>query len=157
MVFLLRILEGFSIDETGEILDLPARRVTELMDRANADIAAQLSSRVLIVEDEPLIALDLERIVTEIGHQVIAIARTHIVRNDAERVPCAISHPLFPLCQNPCRYRRRDHQSGQYGAPDALKQDSRLANSPLAFPRRMPWDTIDPGTCRRLHATRLDR
>ena len=77
MVFLLRVLEGFSIDETGEILGLSARKVTELMDRANADIAAQLSSRVLIVEDEPLIALDLERIVTELGHQVTAIARTH--------------------------------------------------------------------------------
>jgi DNA-directed RNA polymerase specialized sigma24 family protein/CheY-like chemotaxis protein len=77
MVFLLRVLEGFSIDETGEILGLNARKVTELMERANADIAAQLSSRVLIVEDEPLIALDLERIVTELGHEVAAIARTH--------------------------------------------------------------------------------
>jgi CheY-like chemotaxis protein len=36
-----------------------------------------MASDVLIVEDEPLIALDLERIVRELGHRVSRVARTH--------------------------------------------------------------------------------
>ena len=31
---------------------------------------------VMIIEDEPLIALDIESLVTEIGHKVVGIART---------------------------------------------------------------------------------
>jgi CheY-like chemotaxis protein len=31
---------------------------------------------VVIIEDEPLIALDLERLVTDLGHRVVKIART---------------------------------------------------------------------------------
>jgi CheY-like chemotaxis protein len=77
MVFLLRLLEGFSAHRTARILDMSIDEIEEMMDRANAEIAAQLASRVLVIEDEPLIALDLERLVTSLGHQVIAVARTH--------------------------------------------------------------------------------
>jgi CheY-like chemotaxis protein len=35
-----------------------------------------LASKVLIIEDEPIIALDLENLVTELGHKVVAIAAT---------------------------------------------------------------------------------
>lgn len=77
LVFLLRILEGFTVEQTAEILDMSAEEVEEQMDLANGDIAAQLSSRVLIIEDEPLIALDIERLVKSLGHDVTSIARTH--------------------------------------------------------------------------------
>ena len=39
-------------------------------------IDRQLASRVLIIEDEPIIGLDLENLVTELGHTVVGIAAT---------------------------------------------------------------------------------
>lgn len=77
LVFLLRVLEGFTQEQTAQILGMTGAEVEEQMDLANADIAAQLTSRVLIIEDEPLIALDIERLVQSLGHEVTFIARTH--------------------------------------------------------------------------------
>ncbi len=39
-------------------------------------MAAQITTDVLIIEDEALIALDLEALVENLGHKVIGIART---------------------------------------------------------------------------------
>ncbi len=77
LVFLLRMLEGFSASETANILEIDEDAVEGHMDEANRDIAAQLSSRVLIIEDESLTALDLTRLVDSLGHQVITVAPTH--------------------------------------------------------------------------------
>ena len=46
------------------------------MDDAGREIAAQLRTDVLIIEDEPIIAMDLEAMVTDLGHSVLRIART---------------------------------------------------------------------------------
>ncbi len=35
-----------------------------------------MATDVVIIEDEPLIALDLEQLVTDLGHRVVKIART---------------------------------------------------------------------------------
>ena len=43
---------------------------------AQKTIDSQLASRVLIIEDEPIIAMDLENLVTELGHKVVATAAT---------------------------------------------------------------------------------
>src|SRR4029078_121703 len=51
--------------------------VTELLQMAGSEIAEQLSADVLIIEDEPLIAMDLEALVVDIGHRVQGVARTH--------------------------------------------------------------------------------
>ena len=47
-----------------------------LIDEAGREIARQIATDVVIIEDEPLIALDLERLVTALGHRVVKIART---------------------------------------------------------------------------------
>jgi CheY-like chemotaxis protein len=39
--------------------------------------AAQVATDVLIIEDEPMIAMDLESIVEGLGHRVTGVARTH--------------------------------------------------------------------------------
>jgi CheY-like chemotaxis protein len=77
VVFLLRALEGFTTAEIGEILRRPTAEVQELLDIAGREIASQLRTRVLIIEDEPIIAMDLEGIVSDLGHSVLRIARTH--------------------------------------------------------------------------------
>lgn len=74
--FLLHSVEGFDIEEVARILDLPVSEVAELIDEAGREIAERIATDVLIIEDEPLIAFDLEAIVESLGHRVVAIART---------------------------------------------------------------------------------
>jgi CheY-like chemotaxis protein len=85
----LRALEGFATTEIGAILERPASQVQELLDIAGRQISAQLRTEVLIIEDEPIIAMDLEAMVTDLGHSVTRIARTHreAVAAIAERSP----------------------------------------------------------------------
>ncbi|MFO1032982.1 MAG: response regulator [Hyphomicrobiales bacterium] len=75
-VFLLHGLESFKVPEIAAILNLSSEHVEDLLASANAEIARMLTCKVLIVEDEPLIAIDLEDIVQSLGHQVTAVART---------------------------------------------------------------------------------
>ena len=73
---LLTTLEDFSAAEAGAILGLDASEVEALVARAIAEIDQETATRVLIIEDEPLIAMQLESLVTEIGHEVVATAST---------------------------------------------------------------------------------
>ena len=66
---LLTAVEAFSLDENPEEVE------TAILG-AQKTIDSQLASKVLIIEDEPIIALDLEKLVTELGHKVVAIAAT---------------------------------------------------------------------------------
>jgi CheY-like chemotaxis protein/DNA-directed RNA polymerase specialized sigma24 family protein len=75
--FLLVTVEGFSTREAAVVLDTTPERVSELIDHAGKEIADQVATSVLIIEDEPLIALDLADVVTSIGHTVCAMAATH--------------------------------------------------------------------------------
>ncbi|MCY1239342.1 Phyllosphere-induced regulator PhyR [compost metagenome] len=50
---------------------------SKLLTVASEDISRQVATDVLIIEDEPLIALDIEDMVTSLGHRVTGIARTH--------------------------------------------------------------------------------
>lgn len=74
--FLLAALEDFSTADIAEILATSEAEVRRLVDIAGREISEQIAARVLIIEDEPLISLDLEGIVTEIGHDVVGIAQT---------------------------------------------------------------------------------
>ncbi|MEL6750446.1 MAG: response regulator [Pseudomonadota bacterium] len=75
--FLLTALEGFSPKETATILEANADEVSQLVTQAGNEIAEQVGTSVLIIEDEPLIALDIEQMVVNLGHSVTGIARTH--------------------------------------------------------------------------------
>jgi CheY-like chemotaxis protein len=77
IAFLLHALEGFSLSEIADALSVPEARAAALIDAASSEIAGQLATDVLIIEDEPLIALDLRALVEELGHRVVAVARTH--------------------------------------------------------------------------------
>ena len=75
--FLLVAVEGFSNDEAAEILNVAGEDFTRLMDEASRDISRQVATDILIIEDEPLIAMDIEQMVEGLGHRVVGIARTH--------------------------------------------------------------------------------
>ena len=76
--FLLCAVEGFSAAEAAQILNVDVAKVDALIDLAGREIAAQVATDVLIIEDEPMIAMDLESIVEGLGHRVTGVARTHV-------------------------------------------------------------------------------
>jgi DNA-directed RNA polymerase specialized sigma24 family protein len=73
---LLTSVEGFSVNEVASILDWSADEVESAVAAASRTIDRELASRVLIIEDEMIIALDLENLVIELGHTVVGIANT---------------------------------------------------------------------------------
>jgi len=75
--FLLRTVEGFSQEEVAAILEVSSEDAARLIDTAGREIAEQVATSVLIIEDEPIIALDIESMVRELGHEVTGVARTH--------------------------------------------------------------------------------
>lgn len=75
--FLLSAVEGFSAPDIASILGIDEDEVMELIDQAGREIAAQVATDVLVIEDEPMIAMDLESIVEGLGHRVTSVARTH--------------------------------------------------------------------------------
>jgi CheY-like chemotaxis protein len=75
--FLLMAVEGFSTSHIAVILNRSETDVTKLIDDAAKSIVDQVATDVMIIEDEPLIALELKDIVETLGHKVTGIARTH--------------------------------------------------------------------------------
>jgi DNA-directed RNA polymerase specialized sigma24 family protein len=75
--FLLLTMEGFSEGDAAQILNCDIATVRQLVEECGRELAAELATDVLIIEDEVLIALDLEALVAGLGHRVIGVARTH--------------------------------------------------------------------------------
>ena len=74
--FLLTAMEGFTPFDTAQILDTDTIEVERLIAQAQRDIDHDLATQVLIIEDEPVIAADLEALVGELGHGVTGVATT---------------------------------------------------------------------------------
>lgn len=85
--FLLTALEGFTADQAASVLDVNAATFARLIESVCREIGAQVATTVLIVEDEPIIAWDLERLVEDLGHSVVEHARTR-----DEAVAMALQH-----------------------------------------------------------------
>ena len=75
--FLLVSLEGFSEQEAAHILGIDVQALRALVEQAGRELADEIATDVLIIEDETFIALDLEGLVEGLGHRVVGIARTH--------------------------------------------------------------------------------
>jgi DNA-directed RNA polymerase specialized sigma24 family protein/CheY-like chemotaxis protein len=75
-VLLLTTLENFTPQETGEILGRDPESVNALLDEAIEELDAQTKARVLIIEDEAVIAMDLSDLITAAGHEVCAMETT---------------------------------------------------------------------------------
>ena len=76
VAFLLSALEGFTAEEIAQAMGRSLAEVQSLLALAAAEIASNLRTEVLIIEDEPIIAMDLESVVTGLGHTVLHVART---------------------------------------------------------------------------------
>jgi CheY-like chemotaxis protein/DNA-directed RNA polymerase specialized sigma24 family protein len=73
---LLTAVEAFSLEEAAFIVQEKPEEVESAILAAQKTIENQLANRILIIEDEPVIAMDLENLVNELGHTVVAIAAT---------------------------------------------------------------------------------
>lgn len=74
--FLLKALEGIPHAEIAIIMQVSATEVSELIKSADEEIEQELRTNVLIIEDEPIIAADIEGLVEDLGHAVDGIAAT---------------------------------------------------------------------------------
>jgi len=127
--FLLISVEGFSIEETAEVLDVSVAEVHRLLDEATHEISRQVATDIMIIEDEPLIALDIEQMVQDLGHRVTGIARTH-----KEAVALFNStHPKMVLAD----IQLADGSSGIDAVNEILKTSSVPVIFITAFPERL--------------------
>src|SRR5580692_1932658 len=82
VAFLLSALEGFDKERAAFALSCTPDEASGLIDEAAREIAARIATDVLIIEDEPVIAMDIQAVVERLGHRVAGTART---RNQAVR------------------------------------------------------------------------
>jgi CheY-like chemotaxis protein len=75
--FLLIALEGFSEPDAARILDVDVMKLRGLVEESGRELAAEIATDVLIIEDDTFIAMELETLVEGLGHRVLGVARTH--------------------------------------------------------------------------------
>jgi DNA-directed RNA polymerase specialized sigma24 family protein/CheY-like chemotaxis protein len=75
--FLLVALEGFSEEDAAQVLGCDLATLRGLVEESGRELAAEIATDVLIIEDETFIAMDIEALVESLGHRVIGVARTH--------------------------------------------------------------------------------
>src|SRR5260370_34337893 len=75
--FLLLSLEGFSEEEVAYILATGVAETRKLADTAGREMAAEIATDVLIIEDETFIAMDLESLAKNLAPTVIGLPPTH--------------------------------------------------------------------------------
>ncbi|MBY0511279.1 MAG: response regulator [Rhodospirillaceae bacterium] len=73
---LLAVMEDFTHAEAGLILGRTTDDISTMVKEALYDLVAQVPVSVLIIEDEPVISMDLQNIVEEMGHHVCGTATT---------------------------------------------------------------------------------
>ena len=83
--FLLTAIEGFDTSQTAAAMRLPQSDIALLLEQAYRDVAATTPTDIMIIEDEFFIAMDLDAIVSELGHRVVGLARTRSEAMDVAR------------------------------------------------------------------------
>ena len=127
--FLLTALEGFTASETATILGTDLAEVNALIAQAQADIDAELATDVLIIEDEAVISADIEALVRELGHNVVAVSttRTEAVEAVAQKRPGLVLADI----------QLADGSSGIDAVKDILKSHDVPVIFITAFPERL--------------------
>lgn len=76
-ILLLATLEGLTVGQIATVLTMDEQAVRTELATAKRELREQPPTRVLIIEDEPVIALDIKATVEASGHAVTGIATTH--------------------------------------------------------------------------------
>lgn len=126
---LLTAMEGFTPEDSGYLIGASPEEVEELVASAMAEIERQTHADVLIIEDEPIIAMDLETIVRDLGHGVTGVA---VTRDEAVAQAMA-QRPGLVLAD----IQLADDSSGIDAVKDILAQFSVPVIFITAFPERL--------------------
>lgn len=127
--FLLVSVEEFSMEEAAEILQVGTEEIKSLIAQASRDISSLIATDIMIIEDEPLIAMDIEQMVQELGHYVSGVARTH-------REAVELFHKTAPKMVL-ADIQLADGSSGLDAIADILKDASIPVIFITAFPERL--------------------
>ncbi len=87
-LLLLTTLEEFRPDDAADITGVSRERADTLLQDARHHLRASAATDVLIIEDEPIIAMDIEELVASCGHRVVGVAAS-----EAEAVEIARRSP----------------------------------------------------------------
>jgi CheY-like chemotaxis protein/DNA-directed RNA polymerase specialized sigma24 family protein len=128
-VLLLTFLEEFSIEDTALILGITPDEARALLDRARYDVQLVSSVPILIIEDEPMIAMELARIVRELGHRVCGTAA-----RQADAIDLASrTHPALILAD----IQLKGEDSGITAVQEILKKFEVPVIFVTGFPERL--------------------
>jgi len=126
---LLTAMEGFSSEDAAYLIDVEPDRIDALVADALREIERQTRARVLIIEDEPIIAMDIETIVRDLGHQVtgVAVTRDEAVASAMDERPGLVLADI----------QLADDSSGIDAVKDILAEFSVPVIFITAFPERL--------------------
>ncbi len=127
---LLVALEEFTTAQAGEIMGVSAAEAAALANAGNRDIARGTATNVLVIEDEPLISMQLEQIVASMGLTVSGTAATR-----AQATQSAVSDPPGLVLAD---IQLADGSSGLDAVADILSQSPNLPVIFItAYPERL--------------------
>ena len=126
---LLVAMEGFTTFEAAQVMGVAPPELERKLAQAQAELERQLATDVLIIEDEPIIALDLTRLVRELGHNVAGVATT---RDEAVETARGV-RPGLVLAD----IRLADGSSGMDAASEILKSFDIPVIFITAFPEHL--------------------
>lgn len=129
LALLLSTLEDFSISETAQILELSDKEAADAVQLAITAIDRHHKSKILIIEDELLIALQLQTIVESMGHSVVGVAST---RREAVSISRR-SHPDLILTD----INLADGSSGIKAVDEITARRESLVIFVTAYPERL--------------------
>ncbi|PRY92904.1 response regulator receiver protein [Hasllibacter halocynthiae] len=73
---LLHTVEEFGFDQISSIMDIPQEDAEAYVRTAQREMQDAVAGKVLVIEDEAIIAMDIQSIVSEMGHKITGVART---------------------------------------------------------------------------------
>ncbi len=127
---LLHTIEGFPFSEVAQIMKTDEAEAEELVEIALREMEVSVAGKVMVIEDEAIIALDIRSIVEDMGHRVTGIARTR-----TEAVALAASKKPDLILAD---IQLADNSSGIDAVNDILEQFEDLPVVFItAFPERL--------------------
>jgi CheY-like chemotaxis protein len=125
---LLTAVEGFSESEAAQVLGMEPKTMDLITDAREAITRAH-TGRVMIIEDESIIAMHLRSIVASLGHEVAGVVRTHqeAVRLAGETMPDLILADI----------NLADGSSGIEAVKEILEEQSVPVIFITAYPERL--------------------
>ncbi len=126
---LLTTVEDFAPAEAAAVMDIPEADVDALVVEAIAEIERESATSVLIIEDEPLISMQLEDLVRSLGHDICGTAATRTQAQEvvAEKTPGLVLADI----------QLADGSSGLDAVDDILAIDSMPVIFITAYPERL--------------------